>query len=185
MSVPTRWLVRHEALHVDCKVFRVFKEHCHHPLDKREGDFFVIHSHDWVLCLPITKDGKIVMVKQYRFGLRDLSIEPPGGLLEPNENPLIAAQRETEEETGFKGGKASFLGSCSPNPAIQKNQCHFVLIEDGEIVSAQNLDEHEEIEVLLLHPQEALNLAKNNPLVHSLALLALYRLRDARPHLFS
>jgi hypothetical protein len=77
------------------------------------------------------------------------------------------------------------LGSCSPNPAIQKNQCHFVLIEGGKIESEQNLDEHEEIEVLLLSPNEALNQAKNNPQVHSLALLALYRLRDARPDLFS
>jgi 8-oxo-dGTP pyrophosphatase MutT (NUDIX family) len=185
MSVPARWLVRHEALHVDCKVFRVFKEHCHHPLDKREGDFFVIHSHDWVLGLPITDDGKIVLVKQYRFGLRDLSIEPPGGLLEPGEDPIIAATREVEEETGFKGGKSTLLGSCSPNPAIQKNQCHFVLIEGGKIESAQDLDAHEEIEVLLVTPQEALDLAKNNPRVHALALLALYRLRDARPHLFS
>jgi 8-oxo-dGTP pyrophosphatase MutT (NUDIX family) len=137
------------------------------------------------LGLPITSDGKIVLVKQYRFGLRDLSIEPPGGLLEPSEDPLIAATREVEEETGFKGGKASLLGSCSPNPAIQKNQCHFVLIEGGKIESSQNLDEHEEIEVLLVSPKEALDLAKNNPRVHSLALLALYRLRDARPHLFS
>jgi 8-oxo-dGTP pyrophosphatase MutT (NUDIX family) len=125
------------------------------------------------------------MVKQYRFGLRDLSLEPPGGLLEPSEDPLIAAVRETEEETGFKGGNASLLGSCSPNPAIQSNRCHFVLIEGGKIESQQNLDAHEEIEVLLLTPNEALDLAKNNPHVHSLALLALYRLRDARPHLFS
>jgi 8-oxo-dGTP pyrophosphatase MutT (NUDIX family) len=125
------------------------------------------------------------MVKQYRFGLRDLSVEPPGGLLEPGEDPVIAATREVEEETGFKGGKASLLGSCSPNPAIQKNQCHFVLIEGGKIESSQNLDEHEEIEVLVVTPKEALDLAKNNPCVHSLALLALYRLRDARPLLFS
>jgi 8-oxo-dGTP pyrophosphatase MutT (NUDIX family) len=137
------------------------------------------------LGLPITSDGKIVLVKQYRFGLRDLSIEPPGGLLEPDEDPVVAATREVEEETGFKGGKASLLGSCSPNPAIQKNQCHLVLIEGVKIESAQNLDEHEEIEVLLLNPAEALHLAKNNPRVHSLALLALYHLRDARPHLFS
>jgi 8-oxo-dGTP pyrophosphatase MutT (NUDIX family) len=137
------------------------------------------------LGLPITDDGKIVLVKQYRFGLRDLSIEPPGGLLEPGEDPIIAATREVEEETGFKGGKSTLLGSCSPNPAIQKNQCHFVLIEGGKIESAQDLDAHEEIEVLLVTPQEALDLAKNNPRVHALALLALYRLRDARPHLFS
>lgn len=185
MSVPSRWLVRHEALHSDCKVFRVFKEHCKHPLDHREGVFFVIHSHDWVLGLPITEDGKIVMVKQYRFGLRDLSVEPPGGLLEPQENPLEAAVRETEEETGFKGGKASLLGCCSPNPAIQKNHCHFVLIEGVKLESKRVLDEHEEIEVLLMNPREALLAAKNNPHSHSLALLALYQLGEARPHLFS
>ena len=97
MSAPARWFVQHEALHADCKVFRVFKEHCNHPLDHREGDFFVIHANDWVLALPITADGKIVMVRQYRFGIRDLSTEPPGGVRETKEDPLLTAARTNDD----------------------------------------------------------------------------------------
>ena len=79
MSAPARWLVQHEALHADCRVFRVYKEHCHHPLDHREGDFFVLRANDWVLALPVTAEGRLVLVRQHRFGTRALSVEPPGG----------------------------------------------------------------------------------------------------------
>jgi len=64
MSAPARWLVQHEALHADCRVFRVYKEHCHHPLDHREGDFFVLRANDWVLALPVTAEGRLVLVRR-------------------------------------------------------------------------------------------------------------------------
>ena len=185
MSAPARWSVQHDALHADCRVFRVYKEHCHHPLDKREGDFFVLRSGDWVLALPITDDGRLVMVRQYRFGTRQLSTESPGGIVESGEDPVLAAVRETEEETGFTGGRARLIGTCAPNPAIQSNRCHFVLLEGVQPHGQRAPDEHEEIQVLCLKPKDALTTALAEPAQHSLALLALYRLRDARPDLFT
>ncbi len=185
MSAPARWSVQHEALHADCRVFRVYKEHCNHPLDKRAGDFFVLRGPDWVLALPITEDGRIVMVRQYRFGTRELSTEPPGGMVEPGEDPVLAAVRETAEETGFDGGRARLLATCAPNPAIQSNRCHFVLLEGVRPTANRAPDEHEELQVLCLNPQAALAAAIADPAQHSLALLALYRLRDTRPELFS
>ena len=145
----------------------------------------MLHSGDWVLALPITADGKLVMVRQYRFGVRDLSTEVPGGIIDPGEDPRVAAVRETEEETGFAGGRATLLGTCAPNPAIQANRCHFVLIEDVHPTGRRAPDEHEEIEVLAVAPQAALAEALTQPAQHSLALLALYRLRDVRPDLFT
>ena len=105
--------------------------------------------------------------------------------MDKGENPLVTAARETEEETGFTGGKATLLGSCSPNPAIQRNHCHFVLLEGVSATGIRALDEHEELQVICVHPKLALAEAIQNPNVHSLALVALYRLRDARPELFS
>ena len=145
----------------------------------------MLRSGDWVLALPITADGKLVMVRQYRFGVRDLSTEVPGGIIDPGEDPRVAAVRETEEETGFAGGRATLLGTCAPNPAIQANRCHFVLIEDVRPTGRRAPDEHEEIEVLAVAPQAALAEALTQPAQHSLALLALYRLRDVRPDLFT
>jgi 8-oxo-dGTP pyrophosphatase MutT (NUDIX family) len=184
MSAPSRWNIQHEALHADCKVFRVFKEHCIHPLDHREGVFFVIKSNDWALALPVTTQGELVMVRQYRFGRQSLSLEPPGGVVEKGEDPCVAAAREAEEETGYSHGQVSLLGSCAVNPAIQANQCHFVLLEGVTATGKLNLDSHEEIEVVLKHPRAALEEAEANPETHSLALLALHRLRHARPQLF-
>lgn len=184
MSAPSRWNIQHEALYADCKVFRVFKEHCTHPLDHREGDFFVIKSNDWVLALPITTEGKLVMVRQYRFGRRSLSLEPPGGIIDPKEDPCNAAARETAEETGYAHGQATLLGSCATNPAIQANQCHFVLLEGVTATGQISPDAHEEIEIILQNPREALAAAETNPETHALALLALFRLRQARPQLF-
>lgn len=185
MSAPARWPVQHAALHADCKVFRIYKEHCHHPLDQREGDFFVIEANDWVLALPLTADGQLIMVRQYRFGAQVLSTEPPGGVIEPGEDPLCAAVRETEEETGYTGGRATLLGSATPNPAIQRNHCHFVLLEGVQATGQRAPDEHEELQVILGTPREALQNALASPHTHALALLALFRLREAKPHLFS
>ncbi len=145
----------------------------------------MIHSGDWTLALPVTEDGRLVMVRQYRFGVRALSTEAPGGVIEPGEDPVVAAARETEEETGFAGGRARLLGTCAPNPAIQSNRCHFVLLEGVRPQGRRAPDEHEEIQVLAVAPKAALAQALAEPAQHSLALLALYRLRDARPDLFA
>jgi 8-oxo-dGTP pyrophosphatase MutT (NUDIX family) len=106
-------------------------------------------------------------------------------VIDPGEDPVVAAARETEEETGFAGGRARLLGTCAPNPAIQRNRCHFVLLEGVRPEGRRAPDEHEEIQVLALSPRAALAQALAEPAQHSLALLALYRLRDVRPDLFA
>ncbi|MFN7340526.1 MAG: NUDIX hydrolase [Opitutia bacterium] len=140
---------------------------------------------DWVLALPVTPDGRIVMVRQWRFGASALSLEPPGGVAGKGEDPLVTAERETREETGYAGGKAISLGQVSPNPALQDNRSHFVLLEGVRNGSPRALDEHEEITVELLHPAEALRLVRAGETTHALAELALLRLREARPALFA
>ena len=57
----------------------------------------MLRSGDWVLALPLTEDGRLVMVRQYRFGTRDLSTEAPGGIIERGEDPVLAAVRELPE----------------------------------------------------------------------------------------
>lgn len=185
MDTPSRWIVRREAHHADCKVFDVHRRRCAHPRDHREGDFFVIRCPDWVLALPVTDDGKVVMVRQWRFGAEALSLEPPGGVMGAGEDPVATAARETLEETGYGHGRASSLGAVAPNPAIQANRIHFVLLEGVRNGSPRALDEHEEIEVLALPPSEALALVRSGETTHALAELALLRLREARPALFA
>ena len=145
----------------------------------------MIRCPDWVLALPVTKDGDLVMVRQWRFGAQALSSEVPGGVMDAGESPAETAVRETREETGYAHGTVTELGSVAPNPAIQSNRCHFVLLEGVSNGSPRSLDEHEEIEVEVVRPSEALRRVRSGETTHALAELALLRLREARPALFT
>ena len=184
MTSPAPWDIREEALHADCRIFQVVRQRLKHPHDSREGDFFVIRCADWVLALPVTTDGRLVLVRQFRFGVRSLSWEPPGGVLDPGENPLEAGIRETREETGYTGARARLIGVCSPNPAILGNTAHFALVEDCEPTHALELDENEEIETGLFTPAEVVAMVADGRIHHAVAIAAIFRLRDVRPDLF-
>ncbi|MFO1450720.1 MAG: NUDIX hydrolase [Opitutaceae bacterium] len=145
-----------------------------HPVRKTEREFSVIHAHDWVNVIAVTPDRELVLVKQFRYGIDGFSLEVPGGVIEPGEDPVQAGVRELEEETGYVGTGARLLGQVHPNPAIQDNRCHLVLVEQVTRKSAQAWDPDEEIEVLTLPVDEAYALAHAGEITHALALNALF-----------
>lgn len=156
------------------RIFRVMRKRCRHPKRGTESDFFVLDSADWVNVVATTTAGEMVLVNQFRFGIENFSLEVPGGLMDDAEDPIHAARRELKEETGFAGGEGRLLGMVHPNPAIQSNTCHLVLIEGVENVAAQEWDEHEEMEVHLVPVEEALRLGRTGGLTHALTLNALF-----------
>jgi len=175
---PAHWEVLSEKHIADCKVFDVYEERCRHPGDGREGDFYSIASNDWVNTLALTPDRELVMVQQYRFAIRELSWEIPGGIIDPGETPLEAGLRELREETGHTGENARILAHCSPNPAILRNRCHFALVENVRKTEGTNFDANEEIQVRTVPLEEVLGWARNMKLQHTLTLNALFYLQN-------
>ena len=108
----------------------------------------VIHSKDAANVVPITNGNNIVLVRQYRFGIEDYTLEVPGGLLEPDEDRLIAVQRELLEETGYTSTDYKFLGSVYSNPVFINCEIHHFLAFGASLQSEQNLDFDEEIEIV-------------------------------------
>src|SRR5438046_2389724 len=101
------------------------------PRTGEQHDFYIIEAVNWVNVIPITTDGKIVMVEQYRHGSDTIELEIPGGMMDPGEtDPVSTGTRELSEETGYVGKNARLLGQIFPNPAIMNNVCHTVLVED-------------------------------------------------------
>ena len=175
-NLPCKWELKKQELHSDCRIFEVFKRRFQRKSDGVEGDFFVLDTNDWVNVLAITPKEELVLVRQFRYGSQQFSLEPPGGVIEKNEDPIVAGLRELEEETGYVGQEAELIGSARPNAAILSNQCHFVLVQDAEKTADMNFDEHEEL-TTELHPLRNLRqMITEKKITHSIGLNAIFML---------
>ena len=84
----------------DLKIFNANWIERKHPDWDKSSNFVVLDSPNWVNIIPITKEGNVVFIEQYRHGTDEITLEVPGGLIESGENPGVAAERECQEETG-------------------------------------------------------------------------------------
>ncbi len=173
-AAPARWEKLGPPI-VDSRnaVFDVLRARYRHPGRGRERDFVVIDAPDWVNVLALTPDRRLVLVRQFRFGIDEFSLEIPGGVMERGEDPLAAAARELREETGYAGRSVRRLGGVHPNPAIMNNVCHLVLVEGAERIHDLAWDHDEEIEVLTASVDEVYAWARSGRIQHALVLDAL------------
>ena len=170
---PARWEKLAEKSVALTRVLELLSVGYRHPHRGTEREFVVVRANDWVNVIALTPAGEIVLVQQFRFGIDAFSLEIPGGVMEPGEDPIEAGLRELREETGFVGTRARLLGSTHPNPAIQSNWCHFVFVEDAMRSAELEWDPDEEIEVTTLPAAEVLALAHSGGITHALVLNAL------------
>ena len=112
----------------DCRIFRVRWDRYRLLPAERQGEFVVLEAPDWVNVVALTPRRRVVLVRQFRHGVRQATLEVPGGMIDPGEDPVAAALRELEEETGYCGGEARLLGYVLPNPAFMNNRCYTVLV---------------------------------------------------------
>lgn len=145
--------------------------------EKDEGDFYVLEAPEWVNVIPITKNNDVVLVEQYRYGIEQPTLEIPGGMVDPGEEPQESIKRELIEETGYESKKWSSLGKVSSNPAIMTNYTHLYLAEDCEMTASEKPegDQHERINVHLLPMNEFLDFVADGTIHHSIMVAAVAR----------
>jgi ADP-ribose pyrophosphatase len=178
-GAPQRWRKLREVSHAVTRIFEVVRAVYRHPQRPGERDFFVIHAPDWVNVVALTPEGHLVLVRQFRYGIDDFSLEIPGGIVDPGEDPVAAGLRELREETGYAGTRARLIGSVHPNPAMQSNRCHLVLVEDARPAGDTEWDADEEFEILTRPVEDVYALAAAGGITHALVLDALLLFR---PH---
>jgi 8-oxo-dGTP pyrophosphatase MutT (NUDIX family) len=172
MSRPRRWnALETEALQ-DCTVFRVSRTLTESPHTGERHSFYRIDSPDWVNVVPVTPAGEIVMVRQFRHGLRDVTLEIPGGMIDPGETPEQAAARELLEETGYRAARLETLGSVNPNPALFGNRVFSFTAHGCERVAEVVNDGTEETVVELVSPLALRRLLREGRIDHALVMAA-------------
>jgi 8-oxo-dGTP pyrophosphatase MutT (NUDIX family) len=172
---PWTRLGRHELL--ETRIFKLFAELWRSPRTGQEHTFSVIASPDWTNIVALDRAGQLILIRQFRFGTGEFTIEVPGGMVDPGEHPRDTAARELREETGYRAGRIVDLGFAYPNPAIQNNKVHMFLMYDCERVGEPQLDAGEDIELFLCPLAEAERMLENGTIRHALVAVALQRMR--------
>ena len=173
----SRWLRRRSERVYRARVFDVRCDTCVSPRTGHEHDFHLLDCCDWVNVVPITADDQVVLIRQFRHGVRDFSLEIPGGLIDPEDpSPRDAGRRELREETGYDSDDLVSLGWSHPNPALQGNRCHTFLARDVRKVGEPTLDGTEETEVVLVSRADLPELVRSGRINHALVVVAFYLL---------
>lgn len=159
-----------------CPVFTVAERENEGP-GGRVGRFVVLEAPEWAAVVPVLRrDGAdyFLMVRQYRHGSDEVSMEFPGGVVDPGEDPAAAAARELAEETGYVAASIRSAGTVFPNPAFMDNRFHVFVAEGLELAGGTDLDEHEVIDSFLVPASEVRARMGTGQYSHALMAAALF-----------
>lgn len=167
------WKVLEESTIDQRGPFKVVSSVRENPRTGYQIDFLRIECVDWVSTIPLTADGEVVLIKQYRQAANEVSIEIPGGCAYPNEVDFKeAARRELLEETGYDSDTIEFLGVVHPNPGLMPTRQYYYVARNVVKTSLQDLDQGEDIEVIVKPVQEVFRMIKEGEIIHSLCVAA-------------
>lgn len=110
--------------------------------------YYVVELPTSATALPVTEDGKIVLIRQYRHPVNEIMIETPGGFIDEGEDFVTGMQRELLEETGYHFNQVEHVGRAAANPGLLNNYTEFFLATGGKKTSGQSLDRNEEIDII-------------------------------------
>ncbi|MGZ3723727.1 MAG: NUDIX hydrolase [Bdellovibrionales bacterium] len=155
--------------------FKVRADRCELPDGRVMPKYYVFEYPDWVNVVPVTSDGKVVLVRQHRHGAELDFLEIPGGSTHAGatEDPRLAAERELLEETGYAAAEWAHCGSHFPNPAVQGNLLHTYVAFGCKKVSEISLDPFEDLSVELMDLQDVIKLWTDGGFNHSLIAASL------------
>ncbi len=180
---PRPWSLVRRGPRQDLTVLRAGEDQFADPRDGAPHGRAIIDADDWCNVLPITRSREVVLVKQFRVGSGEVSLELPGGVVDAGEDPAAAVARELEEETGYRARRLLPLGTYSPNPAHFTNRVHAFVALDCEVVHDGRPDAGEDLVIEVVPIARVRELAASGGITHALMLATLH-LATLRGYLF-
>jgi len=167
-----RWRTLGDERIATTPIFDLYRRRSTNPR-RGERNFYLLTPSNWVNIIPLTSDGQVVMIRQWRHGISDFTLEIPGGMVDPEDrSPRAAARREMIEESGYDSRKITALGKVHPNPAIQPNYCYSFLADDVRLIAAPQFHGDEEIGVVKVPLSDVGRLITSGKITHALVITA-------------
>lgn len=180
MAIRKWRTVRSEAVY-RTPIFELHRRRAAHPA-RGEHDFFVLDAPAWVNIIPLTPEREVVLVRQFRHGIGGVTLEIPGGMIDPADpSALDAARREMVEESGYDSDDIIELGRVHPNPAIQPNLCYSFLARNVRRRRRRSHDGAEETQVTVVPLGQVKELIASGRITHALVIAAFSFLHVYNP----
>lgn len=160
----------------DYRIFKSRQDVRRSPRTNNVHTFYVLESPDWMNVIPLTPEGNVVLIHQFRHGTEEVTIEVPGGLVDPGEAPIDTASRELMEETGYAAEEVIPIGKVTPNPAFLDNHCYSFLARGAKKVAEPQFEGSEDIAVSEVPLSAIPGMIKRAEITHSLVIAAFYHL---------
>jgi 8-oxo-dGTP pyrophosphatase MutT (NUDIX family) len=150
------------------------------PAGQIMDDYFISKLGDVSMVIPVTEENEFVMVRQYKHGIQEITLEFPAGVVEEGEDPLSTAYAELEQETGIVADNMVLLGELRTLPTKNLSRFYGFISRNVKITKDQDLDISEEIEIVKLSMKEVEEKIISGEINCSdtVALYALYRLKS-------
>lgn len=139
-----------------------------------KDDYYVLEYPSWANAIAVTKENKIILVRQYRYAADIISLEVPGGVVDDGEEPETGIKRELQEETGYTFESCELIATLYANPATSNNKTYTYLLQGGTKTHEQHLDEYEILNVEEYSIEEVKQLIKDNKIDQALHVAALF-----------
>lgn len=153
---------------------------CQLPDGRINDEYYVLEYPTWVNVIAITDEGQMILVRQYRHGLGRTCFEIVAGCAEEGEDPMDAAKRELQEETGYTGGEWTETMHFTCNASAMNNTTHSYLAVGVHRTDGQHLDDTEDIEVYTFTQEEVRQMLLRGDFMQASMIAPLYRYFFAR-----
>jgi ADP-ribose pyrophosphatase len=163
----------HDQLLEENWLFRLRRERFESRHSGKIHDYYVIDLNDAVNVVALTPDEQLLLVSQFRAGSGRDSLELPGGLVDPGEDPCAAAVRELLEETGYAGDPPILLGTLWSNPSLLTSRNSTIVIQNARQVAEPKPDQNEELTIQRVPVEEIPRMIRDGRIDHALVVAGL------------
>ncbi len=154
-------------------LFRLRKERFESRHTGQVHDYYVLDLADAVHVVALTPDGEVLLVRQFRAGSGRDSLEIPGGLVDPGEDPCTAGARELLEETGYAGDPPVLLGTLWSNPSLLTSRISTIVVQNARLVAEPDPDQDEELTIERVPAGEIPRMIREGQIDHALVVAGL------------